>query len=97
MSFEDGFQFNNKQESDPIIPIESESEEVMSWDKIEEADRKMMAAELGLPSTASKEEIGEAFRVSRAIELGLDKTASWEEIEFRLADKRIEDIKEKNK
>lgn len=96
MSFENAFQNNNIPESNIPTP-EVESEEVMSWDKIEEADRKMMAAELGLSPSASKQEIAEAFRVARAVELGLPESASWQEIEYNVADKRIESIKEKNK
>ncbi len=68
-------------------------EEVKSWDEIEEADRKMMAAQLGLPQSASQGEIADAFRKKRASEVGLPEDADWREIESKSHESKLEDMK----
>ncbi len=68
-------------------------EEIRTFDDIEEADRKMMAAQLGLPRSASHEEIADAFRKKRAGEAGLPEDADWREIESKSHEAKLNEMK----
>lgn len=88
-----------KPANEPIAPesVGSQEEGVKTWEEIEEADRKMMAAQLGLSQSASQKEIADAFRIKKAVEMGLPEDADWREIESKSHEAKLEEMKKERR